>query len=375
MAIARHQLAVALTLGCEKIIALCGPTSEEADLIQPVAERAGASFHRASGLYAVLGHVTATDEVFALADGLLAWPDLATELLSAGQGVLVQPIEIGLPLGYERIDINHAAAGAMRVPGWLLERMTQLPGDCDVFSTLQRVALQHALPMRPLPAEAEEAGRWVLLRSEAEANAIEPGWIALHTPMPRHASPAVALATLGVRKLGPALLHAGSSGTVIAIAAGVVAALALMLGWFGYVWLGLGLSALTWVWFQSAAMFGRVERTALRLARPRLAPSVTYGWLMDGVLLLLLSRSQPSVAGAGLIVGLWSHAFAPLMLLGLVRLVPRLVGGEWAPWLEDRALLAMGLCVAALAGVLAPVLGLIALALVIVGIAATDPQG
>jgi len=373
IAVARHQLALALALGVERVVCITAPADPVLTTLQHAAERVGASFHRISGLHGLLGLVTANDEVIALADGLLAWPDVAVDLLGEGHAVLTQPVESGMAMGFERLDINNASAGAMRVPGHLVERMAGLPGDCDVFATLQRVALQAGVPQRPLPDDVLGAPHWLLVRSDAEAHGIEPGWIAAHTALPRHAGPSAMLAGLGVRWLGPALLHAGTHGTVVAAAALVMSLLALMLGWFGYPVLGLGAAALAWVWFCSAALFGRVERNALRLPRPRVAPVASYAWIMDVTLLLLLTWNPQGNAG---MAGLWHRAFSPLMLLGLMRLVPQIVGGGWSPWLRDRAVLALLLTGAAMAGVLGGAVSLIALGLLVCAIVCIDrPAG
>ena len=326
-------------------------------------------FHRVPGLHGVLALVSAHDEVIALGDGLLAWPELAITMLDAGGVVLTQPVEIGLLAGFERLDINSASASAMRVPGRLLDRMGDMPADIDVFATLQRVALQAGIPQRPLPQEALDGGRWTLVRTEAEAHAIEPTWIRLHTSAGGRGSPAMWVAGWGVRHLGPALLHAGSSGTVVAIAASVLAALGLVLGWFGFVAVGLAFCAMAWIWFESAALFGRFERRSLRLARPNIAPVVIYGWGMDGVLLVLLALGQaPAQAQGG------ANAFAPLMLLGLARLVPPMLASRWAPWMKDRTILASVLATAGFAGMLGVVIGGLAIGYLITGIVAVSRQ-
>jgi hypothetical protein len=242
-------------------------------------------------LHGALALVAQHDEVIAIDDGVLAWPDTAMELL-ASPGVLVQPVDIGLAAGFERLDFNHASAGAMRVPGRLVERLGEMPADIDLFSTLQRLALQAGVPQRALAAEAVEGGRWARVVSEDQAHALEPRWIALHAATSAATGPMRWLAALGMRTLGPALLHAGSNGSVVAVGAAVLAALALVAGWFGWASLGLGLCALSAIGFQCAALFGRFERRTLLLPRPRLAPAAIYGWVTDGALLLLLTLGE-----------------------------------------------------------------------------------
>ena len=135
VSLARHQLGVVLALGCQRIICIATSLDPELVALQHVAEDGGASFHCISAPMALLGLVSAGDELIALGEGLLAWPDLAIGQLDTASVVLVQPIEVGLAAGFERLDINHAAAGAMRIPGRLVERLAELPADCDIFST------------------------------------------------------------------------------------------------------------------------------------------------------------------------------------------------------------------------------------------------
>ena len=42
--------------------------------------------------------------------------------------------------------------------------------------------------------------------------------------------------------------------------------------------------------------------------------------------------------------------FPPLMLVGLLRILPRALGERWRAWSEDRALLAIALAAALLSG-------------------------
>lgn len=360
-ALARHQLALALALGAERVICITEGTGADLLMLQHTAEAAGALFHRVAGLHGLLALVSAGDDVIALGDGLLAWPDIATSLL-ANPCVLVQPVEAGLVAGFERLDFNHASASAMRVPGRLFEAMGQMPADIDIFSTLQRLALQWGLPRRELSAELVESGRWSLLHSEAEAQAIEPRWIALHARSDRKPAPSTWIAGWGVRAFGPALLHAGSSGTVVALAAGVLAALALVAGWFGHAALGLALCGVAAVWFESASLFGRFERRSLLLPRPSFAPALIYGAVVDASLLLLLAME----GGESLIL----RVFPPLMLLGLLRLVPQVLGERrLAAWLEDRAVLAVVLSLSALSGLLAVGVCVVATGLLVLGLA------
>src|SRR5262245_17177322 len=140
--VAWHQMSLALTLECRKILCLARALTTELIALQHAVEAAGAQFVVVTTPRQIVGQITAAEDVLVFADGLLASPQSLASLIDSGPAVLVQPIETGLARGFERIDINHAAAGVMRIPGHLVERLADLPGDCDVASSLTRVALQ-----------------------------------------------------------------------------------------------------------------------------------------------------------------------------------------------------------------------------------------
>lgn len=361
MTLARHQLGLVLALGCERVICVAPVFDAAMVALQHEAEAAGARFHVVPGARGLVALVSASDEVIALGDGLLAWPELASPLLGAGPCVLVQPIEAGLNAGFERLDINHASAGAFRVPGHMVERLAEMPSDCDVFSSLQRVALQSRIAQRMLPSEVYESGRWSLVRSEAEAHVVEEAWIRLHTLRAGAYSPTAVLARYAVRRMGAALLHAGSNGVVLAIAALVLALLGLILGWFGFPATGFVLCAVSWVLFISSAMLGRIERDSRHLPAAAFDRQKAFGWTMDGILATLMASMVVLPPGQSWVFRL----FTPVMLLGLARLVPAFArsGADargWAAWLPDRGVLAAVLAVAACFGVAGPATAVLA---------------
>lgn len=346
LSVARQQLALALALECERIICIAAALTPELVDLQHIAERAGAQFHVVRGARALVGLVTANDEVFALADGLFASSAEAADLLSEGQGVLVQPIDQGLAAGFERIDINHAAAGAMRIPGRLIERVADLPADCDAFSALQRVALQASIRQRPIPAAGQNGLFWTLVHSETEAHAIEPQWIQQRTRDTRPLGPARGAALLAVRSFGPALLHAGSGPRALGFAAAAAALLALGAGWFGFVGVGLGFCALGWLLCESAALLARIESD---LIKPKLglASPALFGWVIDAIIVALLGWNAVPDAALPTI----HHFFPPFMLVALLRIVAGLPTGRWSAWLTDRSLLALVMLGAAAGGI------------------------
>jgi hypothetical protein len=345
MTVARQQLSLALALDCERVVCIAQGLAPELIELQHAAEAAGAQFHLIPGARPLAGLVTATDELIVLADSLFASTAQAAALLDQGQAVLVQPIEPGLAAGFERIDLNQSAAGAMRLPGRLVERISDLPADCDAASSLQRIALQAGIRQRPIPAPGQDGLFWTLVRGEDEAHAIEPQWIRQRTADGAPLGPSRWLARLAVRGLGPAMLHAGSGPATLAVAAAVAALLAVGAGWLALAPLGLALCAVGWILRESAVLLVRIDSDH---APPRraLGSRVAYGWLIDGIVIALAGWGiSPQALPLA-----YDRYFPAIMLVALLRILPRSLGPRAAAWLEDRALLTLCLAVAIAAG-------------------------
>ncbi|MEO7384155.1 MAG: hypothetical protein ABIU18_04390 [Novosphingobium sp.] len=347
--LAQHQLMVALAAGCERIACIARALTPEMVALQHEAERAGARFHMISGARALSGLVTANDELLVMGDGVVvAVPD-ALDSLGGTPAILVLPAESAVPQGFERIDLNHAAAGLMLLPGRLVERLNDLPADAEPVSALLRIGLQAGIAQRGVPALAISAGRWLLVRDEDAAHSAELEWMERHT-IGRGSTPGLALATLVVRSFGPALLHGGSGGKALALAAYVLIAIAAGAGWFGWSAIALGLCAPAWLLHRSASIIDQIQIDALGRRPGLLASELPFSWLFDAVIAALLILATPYIPGEGL----WQRMFAPLMLFGLLSLFSGVLPGRWTAWLADRMLLALLLCALALASLLGP---------------------
>lgn len=369
VSVALEQLVLVLAMGCERIFCLASRMTPEIAALQHEAERAGARFQLISGPRGLLGQVTATDEVIALADGLFASVGDAVALLEPGPTVLVQPAESGVEAGFERIDPSLASGGALRIPGRLIERLADLPHDCDAFSALLRIALQAGIAQRPLPPAGQGDGFWTLLGSEEQAHALEPLWIRRRIRHVRPFNPTRGLARLLVRSFGPALLHAGSGSRFVIGGAVVLLALALGIGWLGWPGPALAAVALAWLLGEATVVLRRIEADRVVPPGRSLSLHSLFDWSVDALLVTLIAWAVP----AGPWLGPLERLFPPLMLLALLRIVPRVLNQPWTAWLEDRALLAILIGLGLLAGAGAPVVYGLALALAACGI--LWPQG
>lgn len=343
--VARQQAVLALHLKCERVVCIAGGLGPELLEIQHLVEAVGANFHVIANGRGLSRLVTAVDEVIVLDDGLFASTTQAASLLEEGQAILVQPVEGGLAAGFERIDLNHASAGAMRLPGRLIERLADLPSDCDVASALLRIGLQAGIRQRQIPLPGQDGLFWTLLRSEAEAHALEPQWVRHRTRDEGALNPARAVALAIVRGLGPAMLHAGTGPRAVVIGAAVLVLMAVGAGWFGLSILGLVFAAVGWMLRDVAVLLARIEADPGRSGRG-LDRNEVYGWLIDASIIALAAWG--SQGGTG-----WNQLdryFAPFMLVAILRLLPRLLPSRWSGWFGDRALLAAGVAVAIAGG-------------------------
>lgn len=357
--LARHQLGIALALECQRVICVAREVSRELIALQHAAEDVGVQLHVVPGPRALSGLVSANDELIVFTEGLLAAPQIAIGLLETGHGVLVQPVESGLAAGFERIDINHAAAGALRVPGRLVEGLSDLSPDVDIPSALTRVALQSGIAMQSVPAAAREGPRWKLVRDEIEAQAVEGAWIRMHMGDGAMPTPGVLAARLSVLSFGPSLLHAGSGWKLVALGAVAIMLLALAAGWLGYAAVALAFCALAWTVRRVAGLLERIEHDSLRLRESAISSEQVLGWLLDVEIVALVVLSSPLPPWESLL----SRVFPPFILVCLARLLPRVLLRSWVAWLEDRALLALLLALAAAFGVLVPAVEVLAMGL------------
>lgn len=362
--VARHQLSLAVAMGCQRVICLGGDFNGETASLQRDAEAAGAQFHAISGARQLSPLITSTDEILVIADGLMVPPRRAAELLSGAHCVVVQPVEIGLPAGFERVDLNHATAGLMLIPGRLVERLMELPADCDVSSALTRIALQSGVAQCPMSPAAGEGSGWKLVRSEAEAQGLESSWLAMQLVGEPGSTPGTWMARLAVRNLGPTLLHAGTGSNAVMGGAGVGWFLALLAGWFGFVGTGLCLAGIAWLIGRCAGSLSRIERAALLRDPPLIPRDGVTSLVTDAVIVALVMWSYPESLS-----GDWRHiAFPPLVLVGLFRILPRSLALRHVDWLEDRLVLAILLAISAGADLLLPIIQLLALIALTAGI-------
>ncbi|HKT86287.1 MAG TPA: hypothetical protein VJQ77_09405 [Novosphingobium sp.] len=359
--VAQHQLGLALALDCQRVICLARGTSPELIEVQHAAEDAGLQFHIATHARQLSGLVTATDELLVVGEGLFVDPGNVMPLFEGRTPVvLVLPAEGALAAGFERIDLNRAAAGLVRVPGQLVERLHELPTDCDISSALTRIALQSGVKMREVPPAARAGTGWRLIRNETEAYAVENEWLNEQFSNGR-SSPGRAIARFATITFGSSLLHAGNASNAASVAVLAVLVLAAGLGWFGVVWAGFLCAAIAWLTVEAVRLLRLAERQAMGQLPPAITRSDALGWLVDAAFGMLSLAGMPRMPGEAFL----SWIFPPAMLLMLLVLVPSLLAGTAATWIRDRALLGALLALAAALGQLEIMIELLAIGLVL----------
>ncbi|MFC4295499.1 hypothetical protein ACFO0A_10585 [Novosphingobium tardum] len=356
--IVQHQLGAVLAIGAERVICIAEGLPGELIALQHAAERAGLNFQIAANARGLARLVGPDDELFVLLDGLLAMPEevkaLSGSLAGPGSVVLVQLVEQGVASGYERIDLNHAAAGLLRMPGRLVARLAELPAEWNPQSALLRIAVQAGLPQRVLPGELADSARWNLVRGEDDAHRIEPPWLRLHTVGEApgsdltHQGPGAATAGWLVRRLGPGLLHAGTKPSLVAAGAGMIGLFALGAAWFSWSTLAFVLLAAAGVVRRMAALLERIERDSFRTDRARFGDILS--WLIDA--LFVVATTWRALGTPALGVSIYAAGFAALVLFGMLRLLSRSAApARLRGWFSDRLLAGLGLAAASLTNV------------------------
>lgn len=333
--LALRQLDFALAAGAQRVIGLGHAASRATVELRLATEAAGAKFQVASEAHALLGTVGTADDLLVLAPGLLPEAEPALSALETGHGVLTFP-EAAVAQGFERIDRDRAWAGVARVPGNLIERLADLPGDIAIPEALMRLALQARIPERRLDAALLADGAWALLA--AEDGAIEGAWLKRNLPPVPPASPAAGFAGAFLRPLALPVLRkpralAWAGGTTLGLLA--LALGTAVSGFPGLSFLLLAAGATAAAFTNGAAHLRAAPYAAADDGLPRM-----LAWLGD---LALLICAALSVSGA------LSHRIFPAAVLLLALHLP-LALPQPLRWLDDRLAVALILACGALVG-------------------------
>ncbi len=356
--LAQRQLAFALAAGAEQIVLQGDDTSQDAIEVRQVAERGGAKVIAISDGHGLLGVVRAADHLLVIAPGLLPEAPSALEMLGKGSSLLVLPASVGIPAGFERIDLERAWAGVLVIQGGLVERLAELPPDIEPSSALLRIALQAQVAERRLPETVLVDGSWVLLKSPADLAVAEGAWLKRNLPRGPGNRPTRWIAARALRALSTKLLEKSRAAGMIAAGSAVA-----LLGGIGAAFFGWSTAG-----FLIVALGALGKELFSGLARLTIAPFDRAGRMRTLAVALGILIDLALASVAVLAIGQdWLHSlFPPLVLVGLLRaLRPERRPGPSA-LVGDRMLLAFVLAVSSAFGftevvVMALALGLIAM--------------
>lgn len=339
--IARHQLEIAAAAGARRIFVLGDPGDDRVEMMLGAARVAGLDAKIVRDAPALCAEVTTADELLVFGDSLMADSALALDL-SSGRGVATFPVEHGLAAGFERIDAELAWAGVMVIPGSLAERLRELPRDCDIASSLLRIALMTRLPIRPVDPVALSDGRWHLIRSEGDAQAAEK----------RRLDRTIADAsgqTIGTRIAGHAAQQFGGrllehdhgdllvAATGILLAGAALAATGFQVGWLAFLFMGL-----SWMVLRGHRVLQAVRRQARMRPRGRDMGPVLFVAFDCLLVAVIAVNGGPGLARSPA----W---FAALMAVTMLRLGA--IEFPYRPiraWFDDRFLLCLAFAISAI---------------------------
>lgn len=171
------QADLALDLGCDRIICVCGKNDPEIIRVQTAVESAGSEFHVVKSPHQVAALAPSSGDLIIMRDSLYVDKSAAASVIGADLSVASINVEHSeasvAPHRYERIDGAHVWAGLARIPSALGNRLTDFPPDNDAISLLLRLGLQAGIK----PAEIEPSWlidkEWAVVGANEEAAQIE----------------------------------------------------------------------------------------------------------------------------------------------------------------------------------------------------------
>jgi hypothetical protein len=336
-----RQIDCAAHLGCERVLCLAATLGPDLGAAKAHAERAGLRFDVVESLPRLLAQVTADDDVILIEDGVLPDQALLVEALSTRPAVLAFPADPALDLGFERLDATRAWAGALRTRGDSVARIADLPADCDLASSLLRIALQAGARVVELDPAPLADRTWQRRVDRQAAQVTEWRWVTRQVRPAGFAAPGRAI----VERIGLRWAHDAAGGRwrraphAVALAAGALAALAAFARWPV---LGLGALLAGSAGLAMANIFERVEALG---APPRMAGRAlrAAALIRDVLVVALVSMQVMTVPG-------WLGVALPVLLMGLLWLAEAAADKPAHALFSDRIVLLALLIPAAVLG-------------------------
>ncbi|WP_347303752.1 hypothetical protein V5740_03780 [Croceibacterium sp. TMG7-5b_MA50] len=355
--LALQQLAFAAAVGCGQVIVLSEREGAETQILTERARTLGLVLRFVRDAHGLLGAVSASEEVLVVAAELLPEAPEIAPLLQRAPAILTLPAGGTVERGFERIDGDHAWAGVALLPGSLVERLADLPPDCDAAAALLRIALQAGARQQALEPRLVLDGTWSLLPGGRARRLSGEAWLRrqLHWRGRQDVTGRAASAIIG-RWLDP-LLYRGAEASGARALAIVLLGAALLLPLAGApAW---GLAALV-----PAVLLSDIGDRLRRMAAGPFAPTMPTTRLAPlqevAVDLALLGGVASAIPG-----GWMDRLFPPLVLLAALHL-PGAMARPWQiGWLGDRLALAAILALGTALSLTQPLTMVLALALLV----------
>lgn len=341
------QVDMAIELGCSRIICLAERDSGPIQDLRAAVEREGLQFQLISGPLALVGLLSADQELAVIADGLVVDRERLSLVMGERRGVVALPAEEGIAAGFERIDAEYAWGGVLVARARIAEQLAEMPADSDTISLLLRLALQSGVSLVRVSADALESGEWLLVRDRSELTKREEILLDRSLESAAWNAPGTALSLRAARALAPDAFRRGPvvastiGGMGLTGAIGVAqiatpfAALLIFAASVLAVNLGLALANLK----ARLHGIGRVSRRRGIL-----------GYVVDMAFVAVLALPIDAQA-------LPQRIFLALVFVGLLRLGESLASERWQASWRDRILIVLLLLPAAWFGVLDQALG------------------
>ena len=330
--LALQQLSFAAAMRCRQVIVVAEREGDESLALATRARSLGMTVRFVRDAHGLLGAVSADEELVVVSPELLPEAPEVAEKLQVGTSILTLPADGAVEAGFERIDGGRAWGGVAVVPGQLVERLADLPPDCDAAAALLRIALQAGVRQRSLDDAVLEQGCWSLAPGGRARRLSGKAWLRrqLHWRGRQDLTGRAASVIIG-RWLDPLLYRGGEPSGAFA--------LSLLLLGIAFVLPLAGLPAWGLAALAPAVL---LQDVASRLRRMVAGPFAQAGG--RGAIV----RFFPKTVDAVLLIGLgsaiaadWpSRLFPPLVLLAALH-APGADRRPWhIAWAGDRMVLA-----------------------------------
>lgn len=199
-----RQCEIALALGAQRVICLAQGHDRAILEVQRRLEAQDLDFHVVPNSIAMVGLITADDDLVLFGDSVLIDLTSIPVKLIEGRGIASIAHDSGKVVQLERIDADRFWAGVLVARGDIASQLADLPRDSDVISLLLRLALQARTPIIAL--DSEQSGAVLKVTDKTVLSRREKQIFDGALPVQRWSGVGQALATQCVSALGPSIL-------------------------------------------------------------------------------------------------------------------------------------------------------------------------